>query len=349
MKKLAVLIPVYNAGERLRRSVDSCAASGLSAKDYSLIVVDNCSTDGSIEALPCRDAQGVPIEVHHNESNLGRAANWNRALEIAERQGFRYVTFLFAGDTWTGSAAIAELLIIMDRTDAVLGMAPLRIVEEQARFVRDGARISIPGTSMSIASDRLLEQVVRIGRLPFAPIQANVYRLFSERPLRFSEESRRALNTDIEATVSWLQQHPGQIALISAPYLVWSRHPHRFLSQQDPWSVLLETRRSLERISAGIGVEVNWKSANAVSLLTSARELMPGAPLVQRFRFLWNVAKYLHSAPGGLDFREALRFTLNKLVRKQSYLSLDELPHTLTSNDALSRQGPATLFERCGL
>ncbi len=349
MKDLGVLIPVYNGGERLRRSVESCAASGLSPQRYALIVVDNCSTDGSIEALPAHDAAGVPVEVHRNARNLGRAGNWNRGLELAERRGFRYITFVFAGDTWTRSGAIAGLLEIMDRTDAVLGMAPVRIVGENARFARDGARISIRGTSMSIHSERLLERVVRIGRLPFAPIQANIYRLFCERPLRFSEDSRHALNTDIEATVSWLQKHPGEVALISAPYLAWSRHPNRFLSRQDPWSVLLETRSSLERVSAATGVKLNWKSANAVSLLTSARELMPDAPFAQRFRFFCRVARYLRSSPGGLDLREALRFTLNKLIRKQSYLSLAGLPQLLSDEKGQSRQSSAALFERCRL
>jgi hypothetical protein len=349
MKDLAVLIPVYNGGERLRRSVESCAGSGLPPHRYSLIVVDNCSTDGSAETLPLRYPSGVPVEIHRNHRDLGRAGNWNRALDIAENRGFRYITFLFAGDTWTGADSITDLLETMDRTDAVLGMAPLRIVEDKARFVRAGARISIPGASTSIHSRRLLEYVIRIGRLPFAPIQANIYRLFSERPLRFSEDSRYALNTDIEATVGWLENHPGDIALVSKPWLAWSRHPNRFLTRQDPWSILIETRRSLERVSAATGVQVNWKSANAVCLLASARELMPGAPFVQRFRFFCEVARYLQSLPGGLDLREGLRFALNKLIRNQSYLSLAELPHVLSDDSGQSQRSSAALFGRCGL
>lgn len=349
MKDLAVLIPVYNGGERVRRSVESCAASGLPPQRYSLFVVDNCSTDGSIEALPSRDAAGVPVEVYRNERNVGRAGNWNRALELAERRGLRYFTFLFAGDTWTASGSITELLSMMDQTRAVLGMAPLRIVEDKARTARTGARFSIRGPSASIHSERLLEHAVRIGRLPFAPIQANVYRLFCDRPLRFSEDSRYALNTDIEATVSWLRNHPGEVALVSAPYLAWSRHPNRFLSRQEPWSVLLETRRSLERVSDATGITVNWKSANAVSLLTSARELMPGATLPQRFRFLCGVAKYLRSSPGGLDLREGLRFTLNKLIRRQSYLSLTRLSRVLAAEDTQGGRSSTALSERFGL
>ena len=107
MKELAILFPSFNGGARLRNSVESCAEVGLPPDKYALIVVDNCSTDGSIEALPRVDRNNVPVCVYRNERNLGRAANWNRALEIAERHGFRFATFLFAGDTWKPASSIS--------------------------------------------------------------------------------------------------------------------------------------------------------------------------------------------------------------------------------------------------
>ncbi len=344
MKQLAVLIPTYNGGERVRRSVESCALAGLAPSRYAVILVDNCSTDGSVEALPSCDAQGVPVQIFRNNRNLGRVANWNRALEIAESAGFSFATFLFAGDTWCGGNAVDALLTAMTRTDAVLGMAPLKIVRDQT--ARKGARISIPGDSVSIASNRLLEHVIRIGRLPFAPLQANIYRLFPERPLRFDSNEASALNTDIEATITWLQQHPGDVVLVAAPYMTWSDHSDRFLNRQDPWFVLEETRRTLERVSRTTGFEVDWRSANAVSLLMAARELAPGAPILWRMKFLLRVARWLKSSGGGLDLRHLLRFTLNKVLRRQSYLSLSE---DAASNGVQHRQSDAAMLTRCGL
>lgn len=322
MKDLAVLIPSFNGGLRLRQSVESCAEAGLPAGQYALIVVDNCSMDGSIEGLPSADCNGVPIQIYRNDRNLGRVGNWNRAVEIAEQEGFRFVTFLFVGDTWAPDSSIRELLDLMQRGNAVLGMAPVRIVEEANRRRRDGARISISGRSTLVSSRRLLEQAVEVGRLPFAPIQANVYRLFTEDPLRFDEAPERALNTDIESTVGWLNQHPGAIALMADPYLVWNGYPGRFLNTQDPWFIMLETRASLQRVSRITGINVDWSSANAVSLLTSARELSDGATLTRRLSFLISVARYLWSAPGGLATRKFAQFALNKFLRRQSYLAV---------------------------
>jgi hypothetical protein len=322
MKDLAVLIPTWNGGERLLHSVESCACAGLPGDRYALLVVDNCSTDGSIEALPQVDANGVPIEVFRNDRNFGRVGNWNRALQIAEEQGHSFAAFLFIGDTWSPNSSLQELVNDMQQNDAVLGMAGLRIVDESSARSRDGARISIPGPSAIVKSRSLLEHVIRIGRLPFAPIQANIYRLFKEKPLRFDEHPERALNTDIESTIAWLQAHSGRIVLNSKPFLLWSDHSDRFLNKQDPWFILLETRQSLERASRCTGVEIDWESANAVSLLSSARELSPHVTWLKRAAFFCAVAMYLRSTPGGLAIRKFVEFSMNKLLRKQSYLSL---------------------------
>jgi glycosyltransferase involved in cell wall biosynthesis len=350
MKDLAVLFPCFNGGRRLRESVESCAAAGLPADKYALIVVDNCSTDGSVEALPAVDGNNVPIQIYRNERNLGRVANWNRALEIAGGAGFRFATFLFAGDTWTPGTSIEALLTMMQQSNAVLGMAPIRIVEEDGYpRPRDGARISIPGTSALTDAGSFLEYIIRVGRLPFAPIQANIYRLFAENPLCFDTDPKSALNTDIEATVAWLRHHPGKIALVSTPFLVWKGHSGRFLSRQDPWFVMLETRASLQRVSDMTSLSVDWESANAISLLMSFRELSSGGNLRDRLRFLIRVVRYLRSAPGGLRIGQVLRFTYNKVLRKQSYLSLTRDSELLLDRDSRQQSGAPAVLTRMGL
>jgi glycosyltransferase involved in cell wall biosynthesis len=350
MKQVAVLFPCYNAGARLRESVESCAAAGLPPDKYALIVVDNCSTDGSIEALPAADRNSVPVQVFRNSENLGRVGNWNRALEIAEKEGFRFATFLFAGDTWRPASSLNELINLMEENSAVLGMAPIRIVEEDGYPApREGARVSIKGHSAIADAGSFLEYIVRVGRLPFAPIQANIYRLFPDHPLRFDPDPKYALNTDIEATIYWLRVHPGKIILVSRPFLVWKGHAGRFLSRQDPWFVMLETRASLRRVSELTGIQVDWASANAISLLMSFRELSNGGTLKQRLRFVYRVARHLRSAPGGLGVTKVLQFTLDKLLRKQSYLRLPAGGPFPLEQESRQQPGSAPVLTRYGL
>ena len=93
--KIAVMISVFNAGSLLMESIASVTA-GLRDDAYEIIVTDNNSDDGSIEALPLADSQGVPIHIRRNGSNLGRVQNWNRALDAAEEMGFGHAMFLIA-------------------------------------------------------------------------------------------------------------------------------------------------------------------------------------------------------------------------------------------------------------
>jgi len=312
--RLAILVPAFNGGELLLQTVLSCARAGLDAARYELLVVDNCSDDGSINALPSQLPDGAAVQVHRNEANLGRVGNWNRALQIASEQGFAYAVFLFVGDEWLPGGSIALMLDAMDESGSILGMASLLLVNEEGESIRPGARISIQGRTLQASTRELLQQSIATGRLPFAPIQANVYRLLKEKPLCFEEASEQSLNTDIESTALFLEEHPGSVMIVSSPFLIWRERRGRFFNLQDPWFVFIETRRSLQRLSAATGIGVNWKSANAVAMLTALHEISTAIPLRQRLAFQFRVFRYLVADGAGLSLPIMIRFVAKKLV-----------------------------------
>ncbi|HMA49848.1 MAG TPA: glycosyltransferase, partial [Magnetospirillaceae bacterium] len=96
--RIAILVPVFNGGALLAETLASPALAGLPADSYAILVSDNASTDGSTAWLGERDAQGAPVLLRSNETNLGRVGNWNRAVEWAEELGFSHALFLMAGD-----------------------------------------------------------------------------------------------------------------------------------------------------------------------------------------------------------------------------------------------------------
>jgi hypothetical protein len=314
--KLAVLIPAFNGGELLRRTIESCVNAGLDHSRYCVAVFDNCSTDGSLEGL------GSEISLHRNERNLGRVGNWNRALEGAESLGATYASFLFVGDEWMPNGSIGALLDSMDRNRSVLGMAALRIVNQQGALVRPGARVTIKGKSAQVDSAHLLEHSIGSGRLPFAPIQANVYRLFPERPLRFSTLPDAALNSDIEATAHFLREHPGPVSIEADPYLLWRERRGRFFTAQDPWVVFTQTRRTLQRLSTSTGIPVDWRNANAVAMLASIRETSSTLPLRTRLAFQIRALRYLLKHESGLSVPRMAGFIAKKMLFGRNYLDL---------------------------
>lgn len=75
--KVVALVPAYNPGNYLREAVESLLAQTQTLD--KLVVIDDGSTDGSIEALGDLRLSGI-LEIYRNEVNRGRAASINAAF-----------------------------------------------------------------------------------------------------------------------------------------------------------------------------------------------------------------------------------------------------------------------------
>jgi glycosyltransferase involved in cell wall biosynthesis len=241
--KIAVLIPVFNAGALLGESIASIAASGLPRDAYEIIVSDNASDDGSIERLSPCDAQGVPIHLCCNSSNLGRVQNWNRALAIAEDMGFGHALFVMAGDLMRGSA-VAALHQRMRDSGAVLGLGSYEIVDEALRPVRLARRI-VWRAKEGLSAQRFLAQSFAIGGMLLAPLGANLYDLSGPR-LRFDPTD--GTHTDQDATASFLIAANRPVIYLDRPLMRWRRRAARFHSGMDLMQRLARDRALAVRI-----------------------------------------------------------------------------------------------------
>jgi GT2 family glycosyltransferase len=79
MIRCTIAIPVYNRAELLRHAIESALSQP--GDDLEILVIDNCSTDGSWEiATSFTDPR---LRLVRNETNLGLFGNFNRCLELA--------------------------------------------------------------------------------------------------------------------------------------------------------------------------------------------------------------------------------------------------------------------------
>lgn len=108
---ISTIIVNYNAGDFLRRCIDSLLNCPL---EIEIIVVDNASTDGSLDALP-----GLPcVQIIRNPANLGFfAAACNSGARAASAQ---FLLFLNP-DSFFAPGALVSLLEAM-RMDGHIGM-----------------------------------------------------------------------------------------------------------------------------------------------------------------------------------------------------------------------------------
>ena len=102
MPKFSVIVPLYNKAPFVRKALESIASQ--TYRDFELIVVDDGSTDNSLEVVNeyIRDVLCVMCDVCKNvrvshQKNSGVAAARNRG--VAESHG-EYVCFLDADDWW---------------------------------------------------------------------------------------------------------------------------------------------------------------------------------------------------------------------------------------------------------
>lgn len=93
MKKLAVLLPTYNAAPYLKESVDSVLNQIFA--DFDLYIYDDCSTDGSKEVIS--SFQDARIFYIKNEKNIGVTKTLNRGLDHLLSQ-YEYIARMDADD-----------------------------------------------------------------------------------------------------------------------------------------------------------------------------------------------------------------------------------------------------------
>ncbi len=76
---VSIIIPLYNAEKFIKTTVDSCCSQ--TYQDIEIYVVDDCSTDSSIEIVKKLQRQDSRIKILKNEKNSGVIKTANAGLQ----------------------------------------------------------------------------------------------------------------------------------------------------------------------------------------------------------------------------------------------------------------------------
>ncbi len=94
-EKVSVIVPNYNCEKFIEETVNSVINQ--TYKNWELLIVDDCSTDGSVEVIKKLQAADGRIKLFINEKNSGAAASRNKALKEASG---KWIAFLDSDDLW---------------------------------------------------------------------------------------------------------------------------------------------------------------------------------------------------------------------------------------------------------
>jgi len=218
MPIFSVIIPVFNGGEYLERALTS--VFGQSLQDFEVIVVDDGSTDHSVEeARTIKDSRLSIL----SQPNAGAPSALNRGIAIARGE---YVAFLDADDLWAPGKLQRQLeafiahpeadlsftgLSYIDPNDQPLGLPerrPVGVFTFQQLFI-DYA----PGSSSVIAARR--EALKQAGG--FDPAMLYLF--------------------DIDLVLRISRLRPGNVLGIPEPLTLYRRHAGQ---QTSNWRIIAE-------------------------------------------------------------------------------------------------------------
>ena len=109
---ISVIIPLYNAKKYIEQAVDSVLDQTF--KDVNVLVIDDCSTDGSYELVQSRYGDNERVTLMRNRKNVGPIRNYDIGIFMATG---KYVAILDNDDVYLPNA-LETLYALAERQGA---------------------------------------------------------------------------------------------------------------------------------------------------------------------------------------------------------------------------------------
>ena len=132
MDKVSIILPVYNCEKYVRQTIESVLNQDY--KNWELIIVNDASTDHSLEEITKYTEKDSRIKVHSLPINKGVASARNKALEHADG---RYVAFIDADDLWAKNK-LSSQIVFMRKHNAGLSHTSYGFLTEEGQLRNRG-------------------------------------------------------------------------------------------------------------------------------------------------------------------------------------------------------------------
>lgn len=132
MKDLvSIVLPVYNGAKFLRESIDSVIAQ--TYKNWELLILDDCSTDESMDIAREYETKDSRIHYYRNEKNLKLPGNLNKGFSLAKGD---YLTWT-SDDNRYHPCALEIMLTTLIEKRVGLVFASYQAVDENNKKIQD--------------------------------------------------------------------------------------------------------------------------------------------------------------------------------------------------------------------
>ena len=182
---VSVIIPTYNRAAWVKEAAASVLAQ--SFRDYELLVVDDGSTDATLEALV---SSGRQVKVLRSARQRGVSAARNLGAAAARGE---WLAFLDSDDLWLPDKLARQM-------DYMESNPELSICQTDEIWIRNGVRVNPPETHRKVGGDIFFRSLERCSVSPSAVM---VHRGLFEAMRGFDETLPAAEDYDLWLRIAW--------------------------------------------------------------------------------------------------------------------------------------------------
>ena len=126
MREISIVMPAYNAENYVAESIESVLAQ--SYTDYEFLILDDCSTDHTLQIIDQYAAKDNRIVVIKNKQNLGVAETRNRGFQAARG---KWIALIDSDDVWVRDKLKKKMGFIQNHPNAFLTYTASQFMDMQ--------------------------------------------------------------------------------------------------------------------------------------------------------------------------------------------------------------------------
>ena len=203
---ISVIVPVYNSEKHLNNCLESI--TGQTYKNIEIILVDDGSTDGSLDLLKEWEKKDERIKLFHKE-NGGAASARNIGLEHVTGE---YISFVDSDDIITENM-LEYMLETLEKYDADICQCGMEEIRE------NGSKMVLSGNEEFVATDKRFWELVSNGDMPSVCILTKLYKSALWEKIRFPEGHV----FEDEAIILQMLKNKPRIVIVPMPFYNYLR------------------------------------------------------------------------------------------------------------------------------
>mgnify|MGYP000908462270 CR=1 FL=1 len=135
MPKISIILPTYNGQQYIGEAIESIIEQTF--QDWELIIVDDCSSDNTLDIIRKYEKQDLRIKVIHNDVNKKLPASLNIGFKYAKGM---YLTWTSDDNMYLPDALYNMEQYLNDNSDKVMVCARYSIINENGEFLYNAGK-----------------------------------------------------------------------------------------------------------------------------------------------------------------------------------------------------------------